>query len=36
MMHRYLLTTAACALGLVFAAGSPVTAGDSKGKRNHN
>ena len=35
-MDRHVLTTAACALGFVLAAGSPATAQDSKGKRKHH
>jgi len=35
-MDRHVLTTAACVLGLVLAAGSPATAQDSKGKRKHH
>ena len=35
-MVRYTLAAAACALGLVFAAGNPATAGDDNGKRKHN
>ena len=35
-MDRHVLTTAACALGFVLAAGSPATAQDSKGKPKHH